>query len=143
MLSSQHELISPRPLAVAQLGLKTIQGVPGDFSMPILDVIDDHHKIRWVGNANELNAAYSADGYARCAAQPTASAQDKSGKGHRISAVCTTFGVGELSAINGVAGSYAEALPVVHLVVSVRWSDARDGLRVPCPRLLTASHSTS
>jgi hypothetical protein len=30
-----------------------------------------------------------------------------------IGAVATTYGVGELSAINGVAGSYAERLPVV------------------------------
>ena len=31
-------------------------------------------------------------------------------------ALCTTYGVGELSAINGVAGSYAEHLPVFHIV---------------------------
>jgi indolepyruvate decarboxylase len=30
--------------------------------------------------------------------------------------VCTTYGVGELSAINGIAGAYAEHLPVFHLV---------------------------
>lgn len=27
-----------------------------------------------------------------------------------------TFGVGELSAINGIAGSYSERIPIVHLV---------------------------
>ncbi len=31
-------------------------------------------------------------------------------------ALLTTFGVGELSAINGIAGSYAEYLPVIHIV---------------------------
>ena len=31
-------------------------------------------------------------------------------------AVNTTFGVGELSAANGVAGAYAESLPVFHIV---------------------------
>ena len=31
-------------------------------------------------------------------------------------ALLTTFGVGELSAINGTAGSYAEYLPVIHIV---------------------------
>lgn len=45
--------------------------------------------------------AYAADGYARV-------------KG--ISAMITTFGVGELSAINGVAGAFAEHVPVVHIV---------------------------
>ncbi|HEY5400946.1 MAG TPA: thiamine pyrophosphate-binding protein [Trebonia sp.] len=46
-----------------------------------------------------LNAGHAADGYARM---------------RGIGALCTTFGVGELSAINAVAGSYAEHLPVVH-----------------------------
>jgi indolepyruvate decarboxylase len=35
-----------------------------------------------------------------------------------IGALCTTFGVGELSAINAVAGSFAEHVPVVHIVGS-------------------------
>lgn len=39
-----------------------------------------------IGNVNELNAAYAADGYARI---------------NGIAAICTTFGVGELSALNG------------------------------------------
>jgi len=33
-----------------------------------------------------------------------------------VGAVCTTYGVGELSAIAGIAGAYAEHLPVFHLV---------------------------
>jgi hypothetical protein len=31
-----------------------------------------------------------------------------------ISAIVTTFGVGELSAINAIAGAYSEHVPVVH-----------------------------
>ncbi|MFQ1668691.1 thiamine pyrophosphate-binding protein, partial [Klebsiella pneumoniae] len=31
-------------------------------------------------------------------------------------ALLTTFGVGELSAINGIAGSFAEYVPVLHIV---------------------------
>ena len=58
-------------------------------------------RIRWVGNANELNAGYAADGYGRL---------------RGMSAVVTTFGVGELSAANAIAGSYAEHVPVVHIV---------------------------
>ena len=79
---------------LAQLDTETIQGVPGDFNMGFLDLIEDHHKLRWVGNANELNAVYSADGYARI-------------KG-MIGAVVTTFGVGELSALNGIADTLYE-----------------------------------
>lgn len=33
-----------------------------------------------------------------------------------LSVVVTTFGVGELSALNGIAGAYAEVLPVIHIV---------------------------
>jgi len=55
-------------------------------------------EVAWVGTCNELNAAYAADGYARI---------------RGIGAVCTTYGVGELSALNGVAGAFAERVPVV------------------------------
>lgn len=33
-----------------------------------------------------------------------------------LGALVTTFGVGELSAINAIAGAYAERSPVVHIV---------------------------
>ena len=84
-----------------QTGVADIFGVPGDFSFPINDAICLSKEIRWIGCSNELNAAYAADGYARV---------------RGVGAVCTTYGVGELSAINGIAGSYAERLPVFHLV---------------------------
>lgn len=74
-----------------------------------------------MGNVNELNAGkfkspfseeeikshdsrlagYAADGYARV---------------RGISVLMTTLGVGELSAINALAGSNAELVPVVHIV---------------------------
>ncbi|EAB8941459.1 alpha-keto acid decarboxylase family protein [Salmonella enterica subsp. enterica serovar Bonariensis] len=86
---------------VAGCGIGHLFGVPGDYNLQFLDHVIDHPTLRWVGCANELNAAYAADGYARM-----------SGAG----ALLTTFGVGELSAINGIAGSYAEYVPVLHIV---------------------------
>lgn len=83
------------------LGIADVFGVPGDYAFPLNDAICNDPKLRWIGCTNELNAAYAADGYARI-------------KG--VAAVCTTYGVGELSAINGIAGAYAEHLPVFHLV---------------------------
>ncbi|HEM7134118.1 MULTISPECIES: alpha-keto acid decarboxylase family protein [Providencia] len=83
------------------LGIEDIFGVPGDYSFPINDAICVSSQQRWIGNCNELNAAYAADGYARI-------------KG--VAALSTTFGVGELSALNAIAGSYAERLPIFHLV---------------------------
>ncbi|CAX42054.1 pyruvate decarboxylase isozyme, putative [Candida dubliniensis CD36] len=92
-----------------QLNVHTVFGVPGDFNLSLLDKIyetENEHgggSFIWAGNCNELNAAYSADGYSRV----------NRGK---IGALVTTFGVGELSALNGVAGSYAEHVGIVHIV---------------------------
>jgi pyruvate decarboxylase len=66
-----------------------------------------------VGNANELNAAYSADGYARVKGVPGAR---RSTLASNLTVVLTTFGVGELSAINGIAGAFSECIPIIHIV---------------------------
>ncbi len=87
--------------SIKTLGVKDVFGVPGDFSFPLTDAVCNDPELRWIGNCNELNAAYAADGYARI-------------KG--FAALSTTFGVGELSAICGIAGAYAEHLPVIHIV---------------------------
>jgi indolepyruvate decarboxylase len=83
------------------IGISDVFGVPGDFAFPVNDAVCNDPRMRWIGCCNELNAAYAADGYARI-------------KGAAV--LSTTFGVGELSAINGIAGAYAEHLPVFHLV---------------------------
>ncbi|CRF50994.1 Pyruvate decarboxylase; Alpha-keto-acid decarboxylase [Helicobacter heilmannii] len=82
-------------------GVAHVFGVPGDYNLGFLDLIEDDPNLEWIGNCNELNASYATDGYARI---------------RPMSALLTTFGVGELSAINGVAGSYAESVPVVKIV---------------------------
>ena len=46
---------------LAELGVSEIFGVPGDYNLEFLDHIVAHPAIRWVGNANELNAGYAAD----------------------------------------------------------------------------------
>ncbi|MEF2977489.1 alpha-keto acid decarboxylase family protein [Subtercola sp. YIM 133946] len=125
-----------------QLGVEHLFGLPGDFNLSLLDemlapdapnadqqrpaaphtaaatprpaaphpaaphLAAPHpaaasHPLQWVGTTNELNAAYAADGYARIR--------------RSIGALVTTLGVGELSAINGVAGSFAEDVPVVQI----------------------------
>lgn len=88
---------------LVQLGVKKIYGVPGDSNLGFLDLLEDHPNLDWVGCCNELNASYAADGYARVS---------KAGLGCLV----TTFGVGELSVINGIAGAYAEQVPILHLV---------------------------
>jgi len=86
---------------LSQLGIDKMFGVPGDYAFSIDDAAENVPGLEWVICANELNAAYAADGYARV-------------RGAAI--LTTTYGVGELSAINGVMGSMAHRLPVFHLV---------------------------
>jgi pyruvate decarboxylase len=57
--------------------------------------------------------AYAADGYARA-------------KG--IGALVTTFGVGELSALNGMAGAFSEHIPIVHIVGCPSTISQRSGM---------------
>ncbi|MCX6958485.1 MAG: thiamine pyrophosphate-binding protein [Verrucomicrobiae bacterium] len=73
--------------------------MPGDYSFPVDNALEK--VMTWVGCANELNAGYAADGYARA-------------RGAAL--LCTTYGVGELSALNAMMGSLAERVPVFHLV---------------------------
>ncbi|MBP2001524.1 indolepyruvate decarboxylase [Paenibacillus shirakamiensis] len=84
-------------------GITEIFGVPGDYNFTLLDTLEREKGIRFVNGRNELNAGYAADSYARL-------------KG--VSALITTFGVGEMSACNAIAGSYSENVPVIHIVGS-------------------------
>lgn len=87
--------------ALYNIGILSVFGLPGDYNFHLIDAVEEHPFLKWVGCTNELNAGYAADGYARV-------------KGY--GACMTTFGVGELSAINAIAGCYAENVPVIKIV---------------------------
>ncbi|WDZ50343.1 thiamine pyrophosphate-binding protein [Acinetobacter vivianii] len=87
-------------LRLKQMGILHLFGVPGDFNLSYLEQVEADSQLEFIGNCNELNAAYAADGYARI---------------NGFAALTTTYGVGDLSAINGIAGAYAENVPVVHI----------------------------
>ncbi|MGW0561452.1 alpha-keto acid decarboxylase family protein [Streptomyces sp. NPDC003016] len=97
------------------LGVDHLFGVAGDYNLPVLDHVLAHPEVKWIGTASELGAAYAADGY---------------GRTRGFGAVLTTFGVGELSAINGIAGSYAERVPLLHIVVGPTQASEHAGLVV-------------
>jgi len=84
-------------LRLKEIGVDHIFGVPGDFVLGFFNQILKSD-VKYIGTCNELNAAYAADGYARI---------------RGIGAFSSTYGVGELSAINGVAEAFAEKVPVV------------------------------
>jgi TPP-dependent 2-oxoacid decarboxylase len=87
-------------MRLQQIGVEYIFGVPGDFNLQLLEQIKEVDGIEFIGTCNELNAAYAADGYARI---------------NGIGALLTTYGVGDLSAVCGIAGSLAEHVPVVFI----------------------------
>ena len=86
---------------LVDLGITHAFSIPGDFSFPIDRALVNHPKLQNILSANELNAAYAADGYARV-------------KGAAI--LSTTYAVGELSALNGIMGAKAEHNIIFHLV---------------------------
>jgi len=87
-------------------------GVPGDFNLWFLERAAPVGQVEFVGCCNELNAACAADGYARL---------------NGIAALATTYGVGELAALSGVAGAYAERVPVVCITGAPPLSAMKNG----------------
>ena len=79
-------------------GIGHVFGVAGDFHLDLLEQLEAADGLKWVGCCNERNAAYAVDAYARA---------------HGLSALITTCGVGELSALCGIAGALRRACPIV------------------------------
>ena len=94
-----------------QLGVEHLFGVPGDFNLDLLDglAVDGP---AWVGSPNELGAGYAADAYARS---------------RGLGVVVTTYGVGELSVLNALAGAAAEDVPLVQVVGAPRRAAVETG----------------
>ncbi len=87
-----------------EAGIEHAFGVPGDYNLELLQQMEDTGTLTWMGACNELNASYAADGYARL---------------NGLSALIVTNAVGALSAINGIAGSYSEHVPVICICGSI------------------------
>jgi pyruvate decarboxylase len=85
---------------LSQVGLRHHFAVAGDFNLVLLDELLKNKEIEQVYCCNELNCGYSAEGYARA---------------HGAGAAVVTYSVGALSAINAVAGAFAENLPVTFI----------------------------
>lgn len=97
MISSEITVAEYLLTRLKEIGVDHLFGVPGDFVLGFFNQVLKSN-LQFVGTCNELNAAYAADGYARI---------------RGIGAFSSTYGVGELSALNGVAGAFAERVPVV------------------------------
>ena len=83
-----------------KMNIEHFFAMPGDYNFPLLDAIVARKKLKSVYCSNELNMAYMADGYARY---------------NGLAVFSTIALVGALSAVNGIAGSFAERVPVLHI----------------------------
>jgi indolepyruvate decarboxylase len=97
---------------LADEGINHCFGVAGDYLFPVCDAVERNTKVKWIGCANELNASYAADGYARI---------------RGAAMLATTYGVGEMSALNGVMGAKAERSLVFHVVGMPSYQNQRLG----------------
>jgi len=86
-------------MRLRDVGITDCFAVPGDYNLILLDELLKLDGLNMVGCCNELNAGYAADGYAR--------------QRNGAAALVVTFSVGGLSAVNAVAGAYAEDMPVI------------------------------
>jgi indolepyruvate decarboxylase len=98
---------------IREAGIGHAFGVPGDYNLELLQQMEDSGTLTWMGACNELNASYAADGYARL---------------NGMAALIVTNAVGALSAINGIAGSYAEHVPVICVCGSIPYKSMERGL---------------
>ena len=80
-----------------EAGLKHVFGIPGDYVLGFYDLLLES-KLEVVGTCTEIGAGFAADAYARV---------------NGLGAMCVTYCVGGLNALNAVAGAYAEKSPLI------------------------------
>src|SRR5688572_2910295 len=89
--------------------------VARDYTADFLITAEASGKLKCIGTTNELEAGYAADAYARFPG--------------RVGVACVTYGVGSMSLMNAVAGSYVERCPVVLINGSANEAKARQLVR--------------
>ena len=80
-----------------EMGVRHVFGIPGDYVLGFYDLLS-RGPLKLVGTATEAGAGFAADAYARV---------------NGLGALCVTYCVGGLNALNAVAGAYAEKSPLV------------------------------
>src|ERR1700689_3579704 len=97
-----------------QIGIRHYFMVPGDYNLVLLDQLLANKNLEQIGCCNELDASYAAEGYARA---------------NGCGAGFATMNGGSFSAGNGVAGAYAERLPVIFVASGYNTNDASTSCR--------------
>lgn len=80
------------------IGIKHVNGVPGDFILHFFAELIKSKKIELIGSSDEAEAGFAADACGRMTG---------------VGCVCVTYTVGALKLVNAIAGAYAERSPVI------------------------------
>ena len=86
---------------LAEAGVDTIFGIPGDFILRLCQVIDEDPRFRFRTMSHEPGVGFAASGAARGT--------------QGLGVACVTYGAGALNMVNPVAAAYAEKTPVLVL----------------------------
>jgi len=87
-------------------GVEVIFGYPGGVLLPLMDVLYDAKKIRFILTRHEQGAAHAADGYARATG--------------KVGVCMATSGPGATNLVTGIATANMDSSPVVALTGQVR-----------------------
>ncbi|MGK4566255.1 alpha-keto acid decarboxylase family protein [Flavobacterium sp. 3HN19-14] len=93
-----------------QLDVTEVFQIPGDYVKHFTQALEYFPGIETIGCANELDAGYAADAYART---------------RGLAAISLQYGVSTYSALNAVAGAYVERSPIV-VISATPGADARN-----------------
>src|SRR5919197_907430 len=89
---------------LAREGVDCIFGYPGGVTLPLYDVLYDHH-IRHVLVRHEENAAFAAEGYARATG--------------KVGVCCATSGPGATNLVTGLVNAMMDSIPIVAITGQV------------------------
>src|SRR5437763_1688760 len=89
---------------LAREGVDCIFGYPGGVTLPLYDVLYDHH-IRHVLVRHEENAAFAAEGYARTTG--------------KVGVCCATSGPGATNLTTGLVDAMMDSIPIVAITGQV------------------------
>jgi indolepyruvate decarboxylase len=95
-----HRTLAARLLhALKASGAKAVFGIPGDYALPLFEVIEQSGTLPLYTLSHEPAVAFAADAAARVSGG--------------VGVAATTYGAGALNLVNGVAAAYAERSPLV------------------------------
>ncbi|BFM11103.1 indolepyruvate/phenylpyruvate decarboxylase [Simiduia litorea] len=92
-------LVNVLETELKQFGVDQLFGIPGDFILPLFEAIQRNGVLPMLHLSHEPSAVFAADACARLSNKP--------------SAVLLTYGAGALNAVNAIAQSYVEHVPLV------------------------------